>query len=147
MADAIRVLLAPRARLLTPNREELRRLAPEADSLAARARALLAAGAECVYVTGADDARGAKVTHHLFLASGAEVALACERLPGAYHGSGCTLAAATAGLLAHGVDPVAAVHEAQEFTWQSLKHGHRLGMGQYLPNRFFWALSGEEETQ
>jgi hydroxymethylpyrimidine/phosphomethylpyrimidine kinase len=31
------------------------------------------------------------------------------------------------------------VYEAQEYTWQSLKSGFRPGMGQYLPDRLFWA--------
>jgi hydroxymethylpyrimidine/phosphomethylpyrimidine kinase len=31
------------------------------------------------------------------------------------------------------------VHEAQDFTWQSLAAGFRPGMGQFIPDRFFWA--------
>ena len=62
-----------------------------------------------------------------------------ERLPHSYHGSGCTLAAAIAGLLAHGLDVFGAVHEAQEFTWNALQHGYRPGMGQHLPDRLFWS--------
>ena len=56
------------------------------------------------------------------------------------------LAAAIAGLLAHGLDPVVAVHEAQDFTWHSLKYGYRVGMGQHLPNRLFWAQNEEDAT-
>ena len=67
-----------------------------------------------------------------------------ERLPHSYHGSGCTLASAIAGLLAQGLEPFTAIHEAQEYTWETLKHGYRLGMGQYHPNRLFWARSDEE---
>ena len=32
-----------------------------------------------------------------------------------------------------------AVSDAQEFTWQTLKAGFRPGMGQYIPDRLFWA--------
>jgi len=39
------------------------------------------------------------------------------------------------------------VREAQQFTWDALKNGYRLGMGQHLPNRFFWAQAEEvDET-
>jgi hydroxymethylpyrimidine/phosphomethylpyrimidine kinase len=36
------------------------------------------------------------------------------------------------------------VYEAQEYTWQSLKAGFRPGMGQYLPDRLFWARDESE---
>ena len=68
-----------------------------------------------------------------------------QRLPHSYHGSGCTLAASIAAMMAHGLDPFMAVNEAQEFTWQSLQHGFRPGMGQYLPSRLFWARDDEDE--
>jgi hydroxymethylpyrimidine/phosphomethylpyrimidine kinase len=62
-----------------------------------------------------------------------------ERLPDSYHGSGCTLASSLAGLLAQGLDPFAATHEAQDYTWNALLHGYRPGLGQHMPNRLFWA--------
>ena len=62
-----------------------------------------------------------------------------ERLAGSYHGSGCTLSSAIAAGLAQGLDIAEAVAEAQEYTWQTLKDGFRLGMGQPIPDRLFWA--------
>jgi hydroxymethylpyrimidine/phosphomethylpyrimidine kinase len=32
-----------------------------------------------------------------------------------------------------------AIAEAQEYTWQALKGAFRPGMGQYIPDRLFWA--------
>ena len=61
------------------------------------------------------------------------------RLPGSYHGSGCTLASAIAAMLANGLDLPDAVREAQEYTWHTLKKAYRPGMGQHLPDRLFWA--------
>lgn len=36
------------------------------------------------------------------------------------------------------------VIEAQDFTWHALQAGFRPGMGQYLPDRFFWAKSTDD---
>ena len=68
-----------------------------------------------------------------------------ERLPENYHGSGCTLAAACAATLAHGFDPVSAVAEAQDFTWHALQNALRLGMGQLLPDRLYWARNADDD--
>jgi len=64
---------------------------------------------------------------------------AWTRLPGSYHGSGCTLASAIAALIANGESIPDAVRAAQDFTWNALKAGFRPGMGQFIPDRFFWA--------
>ena len=52
--------------------------------------------------------------------------------------------AAIAGLLGQGLEPFTAIYEAQEYTWETLKHGYRIGMGQHLPNRLFWARAEAE---
>ncbi|NBQ88915.1 MAG: hydroxymethylpyrimidine/phosphomethylpyrimidine kinase, partial [Betaproteobacteria bacterium] len=67
--------------------------------------------------------------------------------PGSYHGSGCTLASAIAATMANGLDIPEAVREAQEYTWQSLQAGFRPGMGQFIPDRFFWARELQDPTQ
>jgi len=61
-----------------------------------------------------------------------------ERLPHSYHGSGCTLAAAIAALLAQGLDPFTAIGEAQDYTWEALAAAYQPGGGQYNPLRLFW---------
>lgn len=142
VVDALVNLLFPSTTLLTPNSHEARALAPEADSLDACAQELLEAGCEYVLITGTHE-RTIEVVNTLYGNRRQLETYSWERLPTQYHGSGCTLAAAAAGLLAQGLDPLSAVREAQQFTWESLKHGHRLGMGQHLPNRFFWAQSEE----
>jgi hydroxymethylpyrimidine/phosphomethylpyrimidine kinase len=62
-----------------------------------------------------------------------------DRLPREFHGSGCTLASACAATLAHGLEINAAVAEALRYTCNTLKAGHRFGMGQHLPNRPYWS--------
>ncbi len=142
MIDAITTLLLPQTTILTPNSIEARILAQEADSLEACAQELLEMGCEYVLITGTHEATS-NVTNTFYGNQRQLETFTWERLPESYHGSGCTLAAAIAGLVAQGMEPFNAVHEAQEYTWESLRAGYRLGMGQFLPNRLFWA---REET-
>ena len=139
---AINELLMPRATVLTPNSREARRLAPAADTLDACAMALLDHGAEYVLVTGTHE-QTTHVINTLYQGHRQLEAFTWERLPHSYHGSGCTLAATIAGMLAHGLDPFQACHEAQEFTWNALQHGYRPGMGQHLPDRLFWSRQAD----
>jgi hydroxymethylpyrimidine/phosphomethylpyrimidine kinase len=69
-----------------------------------------------------------------------------ERFEVSFVGAGDTLAASLAALLASGAELHAAVGEALAFLDQSLDAGFRPGMGNVIPDRFFWALPpGEEE--
>jgi hydroxymethylpyrimidine/phosphomethylpyrimidine kinase len=69
-----------------------------------------------------------------------------ERFEAAFVGAGDTLSAALAALLAAGADLTAAVGEALAFLDQALDAGFRPGMGNVIPDRFFWALPpGEDE--
>ena len=71
-----------------------------------------------------------------------------ERFEVAFVGAGDTLAAALAALLATGADLTAAVGEALAFLDQALDAGFRPGMGNVVPDRFFWALPpGEEDDE
>lgn len=143
IVDAITTLLLPLTTVLTPNSIEARRLAPSADNLDACAQELLDRGCEFVLITGAHE-KNIKVINTLYGNRRLLETFSWERLPGSFHGSGCTLAAAIAGLLSQGLLPPNAIHEAQEYTWQALKHAYRVGMGQLLPNRLFW---GESEVR
>ncbi len=142
MVSAIRELLVPQSTVITPNIPELRRLAGEDDndhvSIADCAQILLDSGCEYVLVTGTHDST-ADVVNTLYHRGGVLRADTWQRLPGSYHGSGCTLASALAANLARGLDIGDAVYEAQDYTWQALAHAFRPGMGQYLPDRLFWA--------
>lgn len=140
--DAMVSLLLPHTTILTPNSLEARALAPEADTLDACAMAILAHGCEFVLITGTHE-NTQHVVNHLYGNNRQLESFTWERLSGSYHGSGCTLASATAGLLAQGLEPFGALHEAQEYTWETLKQGYRIGMGQQLPNRLFWARPEE----
>ena len=141
---AIRELLIPQTTVLTPNSLEARRLAADDGNeqddpdIAECTRRLLATGCEYVLVTGTHE-NTAEVVNTLYSSDGVVRSDRWPRLPGSYHGSGCTLASALAATIANGLDIPEAVHDAQEYTWQSLKGAFRAGMGQYIPDRLFWA--------
>ena len=150
MIAAMRELLLPQTTLLTPNSLEARRMVQDEDNdddhpgLAECARRLIGAGTEFVLITGTHE-HSAQVVNTLYGENGLIRADSWERLPGSYHGSGCTLASAIAANLANGLDVAEAVRDAQDYTWQALANGFRPGMGQYLPDRFFWAREPEPE--
>ena len=104
----------------------------------------MGAGAEYVLITGTHE-HTPQVVNSLYGENGLIRADAWERLPGSYHGSGCTLASAIAANVANGLEIAEAVRDAQDYTWQALENGFRPGMGQYLPDRFFWAREPEPE--
>ena len=142
-------LLLPQTTVLTPNSHEARRLATEdsdesedlaLDQCAIR---LLGMGPEYVLITGTHE-NTTEVTNALYATGGLVRSDSWQRLPGSYHGSGCTLAAAVAANIAHGLDIPAAVRSAQEYTWQTLRFAYRAGMGQLVPDRFFWARDEDE---
>lgn len=70
-----------------------------------------------------------------------------ERFEVAFVGAGDTLAASLAALLAAGADLTEAVGEALAFLDQALDAGFRPGMGNVIPDRFFWALPPGEEDE
>ncbi|TPW18171.1 MAG: hydroxymethylpyrimidine/phosphomethylpyrimidine kinase [Halothiobacillaceae bacterium] len=143
LRNAMTRLLLPLTTVLTPNSLEARALASEADNLEACGQELLDYGCEFVLITGTHE-NTARVENILLGNHRLLETFTWERLPCSYHGSGCTLAAAIAGLLSQGLEPFTAIHEAQEYTWEALNHGYRIGMGQYIPNRLFWGLGQEE---
>src|SRR5579859_2517775 len=126
--------LFPLATLVTPNAAESRRFAPESPDAKARARILLAAGARYALIKGADEA-SPEVHNHLFGPDGFHEELVWPRLPGAYHGSGCTLASAIAAHLALGRGVPEAVKDAQRYTFDALQRGWQLGRGKGIPGR------------
>lgn len=151
MLDAMCELLIPQTTIITPNSIEARRIALDEDneeddpSLEECAKRILNMGCEYVLITGTHE-QTAKVTNTLYSERGVISSDSWARLPGIYHGSGCTLASAIAALMAQGVAVPEAVKEAQEYTWQTLNAGFRPGMGQHIPDRLFWAR-GEEDDE
>ena len=150
---ALQEMLIPQTTLLTPNSMEARRIAQLDDDdgdaepdLAECARRIIEMGCEFVLITGTHE-NTPQVVNTLYGESGVLRSDSWQRLPGSYHGSGCTLASAIAASIAHGLDIPEAVKEAQEFTWQTLKSGFHPGMGQNIPDRLFWAREEEDAAR
>jgi hydroxymethylpyrimidine/phosphomethylpyrimidine kinase len=139
--------LVPHATVLTPNSVEARRLAAREgetaldlalDVCAAR---LVARGAQFVLVTGTHEPTR-EVVNVLYGARGVVRTDRWPRLPGSYHGSGCTLASAVAAGLAKGSSVPDAVREAQAYTWRTLERAYRPGAGQSIPDRLLAVRDG-----
>ena len=152
MIAAIRDLLIPQCTVVTPNLLELHRLVSDDDweevagDNAQLVKRLLDQGCEYVLVTGTHDVTP-EVINTLYNSKGVVRSDSWPRLPASYHGSGCTLASAVAATLARGLDMSEAVREAQDYTWRALQFGYRPGMGQYVPDRLFWAREDSEVDQ
>ncbi len=150
LIEAMREMLIPQTTIITPNSLEARRLADdggdEERSLEECAKRILEMGCEYVLITGTHE-NTLQVINTLYGPQGVIRSDSWQRLPGSYHGSGCTLASAIAATLANGLDIPEAVREAQEYTWQALNAGFRPGMGQHIPDRFFWARETEEDER
>ena len=148
MVIALRELLVPQTTIITPNSLEARRLGIDDSNdeddpdLAECARRLIASGCEYVLVTGTHE-NTPQVVNTLYGQDGIIRSDSWQRLPGSYHGSGCTLASAIAATIANGLAIGDAVKDAQEYTWQTLKAAFRPGMGQHIPDRLFWAREEE----
>ncbi len=148
MLAAMLEMLVPQTTIMTPNSLEARRLAQhdgdEELGLRQCAQRLVDAGCEYVLVTGTHE-NTPQVVNVLYGVDGVLRSDSWQRLPGSYHGSGCTLASAVAASIAHGLEVADAVREAQEYTWQTLKAGFRPGMGQFIPDRLFWARDEDSD--
>jgi hydroxymethylpyrimidine/phosphomethylpyrimidine kinase len=144
-------LLLPQVAVLVLGRHEAVRLAltlggGEDEPTPEEAMAVLtAAGPQYVLLTGSGEP-GPQVVNVLYGTEGVVRTDAWERLPDRFLGAGNTLSAALVGALAHGMEVPEAVREAQEFTWQSLAAAFRPGMGQALPDRFFWLRAGTPDN-
>ncbi|MCH8619670.1 hydroxymethylpyrimidine/phosphomethylpyrimidine kinase [Undibacterium sp. TS12] len=124
------------ATLVTPNLPELKRLSPKSQDLHAQVGQLMQDMEADVLLKGGH-ANEAMVRNIWFQHGQWQTAQEWQwpRLPGEFHGSGCTLASAIAGQLACGADMGEALGHAQAYTQQSLQHAYAIAAGQLIPAR------------
>lgn len=154
--DAFRELILPATEVLVGSHKTLTDfLLPDWDSeRPASARELAVAAAEhgtrYVLVTSimlASKGQAQFIDNVLASPQGALAGEKFEIFEASFVGAGETLSAALAALLASGAELQAAASEALSFLDQALDSGFRPGMGNVVPDRFFWALpppEGEE---
>jgi len=136
---ALRERLVPLATVITPNLPEaevlLDRKIASLDERRAAARDLVGLGARVAVVKGGH-AEGDAID--VFFDGIEIVELRAERIPTANtHGSGCVFSAAIAANLAHGKDPLAAVHAAKEFITGAIANSLEIGQGHGPVNPMF----------
>lgn len=150
--DAFRELVLPQTLVLVGNHKTLTDfLLPDWDAdrpASPRELAVAAAqhGAEHVLVTGIT-LPNQFVDNVLANAQGPIAGERFERFEVSFVGAGDTLSAALAALLSVGAEVHEAVAEALSFLDQSLDAGFRPGMGNVIPDRFFWALPPGEDQE
>ncbi|TSD74445.1 hydroxymethylpyrimidine/phosphomethylpyrimidine kinase [Janthinobacterium sp. KBS0711] len=127
--DAVLALapLLPVTTVIVPN-------GPEALALGG-VENLRAQGCRNVLVTGGHG-EGEMIVNRWFDADGREHAWRWPRLPGEFHGSGCTLASAIAARLAQGVPMQDALDGAQRYCHAALSDAYAIAPGQLMPQRF-----------
>ncbi|PVZ15670.1 hydroxymethylpyrimidine/phosphomethylpyrimidine kinase [Pseudomonas sp. URIL14HWK12:I9] len=131
---AIREKLLPLATIATPNLPEARILAELPEGSADECAERLLPVCQHLLITGGHGEEN-EIHNRLYGREGLQHTSMCQRLPGSYHGSGCTLASALAGRLALGEALASAVSSALDYTWRTLRDAERLGRGQYVPRR------------
>ena len=121
-------LLVPLTTVITPNSVEARALCSDADSLEACAQQFMAYGAEYVFITGGHENTSNIVNrlwgHRQFISEYQQT-----RLPGEFHGTGCTLASAIACSLAQGMSVEAAVGRARDYVTEAIRTAPGYGSG------------------
>ena len=131
MIEAIKSHLIPKCLILTPNLEELNCLAPGLDEQSA----VSSLNCPWTLVTTSDSSE-VEVEHRLYNKSSLIRRFSYKKLPGIYHGSGCTLSSAISALIARGVAIDDACDQALDYTYQCLLNAKKLGKMQYHPKRF-----------
>lgn len=133
--DAVKALapLLALATLVVPNSLEARRLTGF-DSVLEQAASLHARGCRHVLITGGHDG-GAAVVNRWFGPGRERQEWSWPRLPGGFHGSGCTLASAIAARLAQDEPMAQALAGAQAFCHQALATAYPIADGQLMPRR------------
>ncbi|WP_420476828.1 bifunctional hydroxymethylpyrimidine kinase/phosphomethylpyrimidine kinase [Noviherbaspirillum sp. ST9] len=130
-AFAVMTLL-PFATLVTPNLPEAAALCGGNQNMEAQVENLLQYCPNVLIKGG--HGTGPDIVNRLFTREN-KCTWTWPRLPGGFHGTGCTLASAIAALLACGKTMVEAVEEAQAYCHQSLQSAYAIAGGQQIPNR------------
>jgi len=137
LINAIRKKLLPLTTLLTPNTLEAVKLTGLSNNtdIKALGAQLLEQGVTAVLITGGH-MPGPSIFNHFFQAHEAIRVSKWPRQAGEFHGTGCTLAASIAALIAKGTNLSSAVEQAQDYTNTCIARAQQIGHGQAFPVRW-----------
>lgn len=132
------------ANLVTPNLIEAARLCNGETDPDMQGELLLALGCPNVLIKGGHGPGGEQVVNRWYSAGGSW-SWQWDRLPGEFHGSGCTLASAIAARLAIGEALPDALVSAQAYTHRTLESAYAVADGQSIPERRIPFASRQQE--
>ena len=137
--EALRDELIPRAVLATPNIPEAETLSgitvANADDMLRAAEILMERGANAVLVKGGHREQD---SDDLYVDAERREWLRAPHIDSTCtHGTGCSLSAAIAAGLAHGLPLFEAVQNAKEFVTEAIRHGYVVGRGHSPINHFY----------
>ncbi len=128
--DTLKQSLLPLVKIITPNMAELYILSGEKDEQ----RAIEKLACEWVLLT-TTDVSDFKIEHRLYYNAKLVKSYIYDKLPGDYHGSGCTLSSAIASFITHGLSVETACQRSLDYTYQTLLNAKSIGKMQFHPNR------------
>ncbi len=130
LVDALIQELLPLIKIITPNLAELQILADEEDEQ----KAIEKLNCSWILLTKTDVSDDV-IEHCLYHYGTLVQSFVYQKLPGNYHGSGCTLSSAIGALIASGLGIEIACKRALDYTYQTLLSAKSIGKMQYHPNR------------
>lgn len=128
--NALKQKILPLVHVLTPNLAELYALSAIKDEQ----QAVESLPCEWILLTTTDSSH-ATIEHRLYHHAQCVERFTYVKLPGDYHGSGCTLSSAISALLASGVAVNIACKRALDYSYQTVLNAKSIGKIQYHPNR------------
>lgn len=137
MAQAIKNLLLPFTAVATLDLTDAYDLSHQSDTLDACAQEILESGCQQLLIT--DTTRNPKeYENQLYSQSGLIRDFSWERIASLPYGCSATLSTAITCYIAHGLPLELAIEQGQQFSWHCLANSRRVGMGNHIPNRFYW---------
>lgn len=135
---AISNLLLPLAEVSVLSLSEAHILVKESDTVDATAQGITSSGCQYLLLNESSSTTQ-RFKASLYDQNGRVKDYRWEQAPPICHGSSSTLASAIASFRAHECPPLAAIEQAQNYTWQAIAASRQLGFGKPTPHRFFWA--------
>lgn len=127
--------LLPLALLCTPNQYEAKTLgstlSPKVKTVSDAAKAMQDTGCQAVMITGGDS-NTSFITNTLYLEHDT-VEFVTKKIPGQFHGTGCTLTAAIASLIANGAGLIDACEQALAYSTKTIMDSQPIGKYQQFP--------------